>query len=107
MQTLERDDLAQMLENEDDLTLIEVLAEESFEDFHLPGAWNVPVDADTFDERVQAIADKDDTVVVYCWDIDCDASPRAAKRLEELGFSDVLDYAAGKEDWRGAGLPTE
>src|SRR5258705_12022820 len=34
-------------------------------------------------------------------------SPRAAWRLEELGFSVVYDYVAGKADWTGAGLPTE
>ncbi len=34
-------------------------------------------------------------------------SPRAACRLESLGFIDVYDYAAGKTDWTGSGLPTE
>jgi CBS domain-containing protein len=34
-------------------------------------------------------------------------SPRAAWRLETLGFSRVFDYAAGKLDWMAAGLPTE
>ena|SRR5713226_10504706 len=34
-------------------------------------------------------------------------SPRAAWRLESLGFGDVYDYVAGKLDWMAAGLPTE
>ncbi len=34
-------------------------------------------------------------------------SPRAAWRLETLGFTDVYDYVAGKTDWSAAGLPTE
>lgn len=34
-------------------------------------------------------------------------SPRAACRLETLGFSAVYDYTGGKADWLGAGLPTE
>ena len=33
-------------------------------------------------------------------------SPRAASRLERLGFREVYDYAAGKVDWTAAGLPT-
>lgn len=33
-------------------------------------------------------------------------SPRAAWRLERLGYSPVYDYAAGKVDWMAAGLPT-
>lgn len=34
-------------------------------------------------------------------------SPRAAWRLEQLGFPTVYDYVAGKVDWLAAGLPTE
>lgn len=34
-------------------------------------------------------------------------SPRAAWRLESLGFTDVYHYVAGKLDWLAAGLPTE
>jgi len=34
-------------------------------------------------------------------------SPRAASRLETLGFTQVYDYAAGKADWGSFGLPIE
>ncbi len=34
-------------------------------------------------------------------------SPRAAWRLETLGFTSVYDYVAGKADWFAAGLPRE
>jgi CBS domain-containing protein len=34
-------------------------------------------------------------------------SPRAAWRLESLGFQEVYDYKAGKLDWMAAGLATE
>jgi CBS domain-containing protein len=34
-------------------------------------------------------------------------SPRAAVRLDQLGFGEVYDYAAGKADWLAAGLPRE
>ena len=34
-------------------------------------------------------------------------SARAAWRLEELGFSEVYDYDAGRQDWQEAGLPVE
>jgi len=33
-------------------------------------------------------------------------SPRAAWRLERLGFGPVYDYVGGKIDWMAAGLPT-
>src|SRR5438552_1971391 len=34
-------------------------------------------------------------------------SPRAASRLEALGFPRVYDYAAGKADWGSFALPLE
>src|SRR3954447_9779698 len=34
-------------------------------------------------------------------------SPRAACRLETLGFSEVYDYLPGKADWLARGLPRE
>jgi hypothetical protein len=34
-------------------------------------------------------------------------SPRAACRLETLGFARVYDYVLGKADWLAHGLPTE
>jgi len=34
-------------------------------------------------------------------------SPRAASRLESLGFGQVNDYVAGKADWGSAGLALE
>jgi CBS domain-containing protein len=34
-------------------------------------------------------------------------SPRAAWRLESLGFTQVFDYVAGKADWFASGLPRE
>lgn len=34
-------------------------------------------------------------------------APRAAARLETLGFDEIHEYRAGKLDWLAAGLPTE
>ena len=34
-------------------------------------------------------------------------SPRAAWRLEGLGFTEVYDYPPGKADWSASGLPME
>ena len=34
-------------------------------------------------------------------------SPRAAWRLESIGFTRAYDYVAGKADWGSFGLPLE
>jgi rhodanese-related sulfurtransferase len=85
--------------------LVEVLPEHEYTEEHLPGAVHLPLkrlDAGT----APALLDPSRPVVVYCWDALCDMSPRAAWRLERLGFGPVYDYAAGKVDWMAAGLPT-
>lgn len=106
MKTIERDELKKLLDQRDPVALIDVLSEESYEDYHLPEAINIPAKSEDFDRRVQqAVPDKDTPVVVYCLNHDCPASPQAGERLEGLGYQEVYDYAAGKEDWRDAELP--
>lgn len=108
MHTIDRDKLKRWLDSGRDFTLIEVLPEESFRKEHLPGAINIPVADDDFGQRVrEAVPDKDETVVVYCANTECPASPRAARKMEEMGYTDVHDYEAGKEDWKEAELELE
>lgn len=106
MHTISRDKTNELLSN-DGVTLVEVLSAEKYNDYHLPGAINVPL-GDQFDQRIQAaIPDKSVPVIVYCYDAECDASPKAAQRMDELGYRTVYDYEAGKVDWKEAGLPIE
>ena len=106
MQVITREDLIRRLGSED-LKLVEVLSPEQYREYHLPGAVNVPLD-DSFDESIrQAVRDPQQPAVVYCANEQCNASTQAAKRMEDLGYRKVYDYAAGKADWKGAGLPTE
>lgn len=105
MTEIDRGQLRKLMEDSP-VTVVEVLSEDKYNQFHLPGAINVPL-APGFSEAIQAVVGKGDPVVVYCYDADCDASPKAAARMEELGFRRVYDYAAGKTDWRKAGLPVQ
>ncbi|MFI7703363.1 CBS domain-containing protein [Nonomuraea sp. NPDC049480] len=83
--------------------LVEVLPEEEYAWAHLPRAVNLPLAA----LGDPSALDPARPVVVYCHDWLCDLSPRAAHRLERLGFGDVHDYGAGKMDWLAADLPYE
>jgi rhodanese-related sulfurtransferase len=104
MQTLTRQQVERKLAENRKVALIETLPEENFRKFHLPGAINIPVDDSRFAEKVaETVPDKSTPIIVYCMDADCQASPRAAKRLDELGYEQVFDYEAGKKDWRQAG----
>lgn len=107
MQTIGRDEVQTMIQNRSDLTVIETLSEDYFEKFHLPGAKNVPLDDDFAKNIEQAAPDKSKPVLLYCMDADCEAAPKAAKRMEELGYQEIYEYEAGKVDWKEAGLPIE
>jgi len=101
MQELNRDDLKRMNETEhDDFVLANVLPPEKFNEKHIRTSINVPVGDDSFEKTMEKVTgNKDRKVVVYCANFDCDASPKAAEKLEQAGFSQVYDYAGGTEDW--------
>lgn len=105
MTTITRDEVVSALE-EGNVTLVEALPARYYEKAHLPGAINVP--HDRVDELApQLLRDRDARIVVYCADTACQNSSVAARRLVELGYRNVLDYEAGKQDWIDADLPTE
>jgi rhodanese-related sulfurtransferase/CBS domain-containing protein len=85
--------------------LVEVLPPEEYAEEHLPGAINIPLKQ--LDAESSAILNKREPVIVYCWDYLCDMSPRAAARLDSLGFERVYDYAPSKVDYLARGLPRE
>lgn len=106
MRTIERPAVKRMLDNKE-ATVIEVLDQDQYDKFHLPGAINIPVSGNFEAKMEERVPDKTKPVIVYCYDKDCDASPRAAKKLDRLGYREVFDYEAGKVDWKEAGLPVE
>lgn len=107
MQTITRENAHTMIQNRNDVPVIETLSPEQYELFHLPGAKNVPLDDDFEDNIQEAAPEKTKPVLVYCLDEECEASSKAARKMEELGYKQVYDYEAGKADWKDAGLPVE
>lgn len=101
---VDRDEVQRLLA-EEDAQLLEVLPQVEFEDEHLPGAINIPLRQ--LDRERSAQLERARPVIAYCYDYQCDMSPRAAARLEALGFERVYDYVAGKADWGSAGLLLE
>lgn len=106
MIAIDREQLKQMMD-QNAVTVVEVLDRPQFDKFHLPGAINVPLSGDFETEIQKAVPSKTEPVAVYCYDDDCNASPKAARKMEELGYQRVYDYEAGKVDWKEAGLPVE
>jgi rhodanese-related sulfurtransferase/CBS domain-containing protein len=98
---IDRDEVQRLLE--DGAQLVEVLTPDDYDDEHLPGAINIPLKI--LEAEGAGRLERDRPVIVYCYDYQCDLSPRAAVWLERNGFTAVYDYVAGKADWGSFGLP--
>jgi rhodanese-related sulfurtransferase len=84
--------------------LVNVLDREAFEKEHIPGSKNVPLDHEDFVGEVGRLAGtKDRTIAVYCASTQCDASSKAAERLDAAGFKHVYDFEAGMQAWNKEG----
>lgn len=105
VETISTSELESRLQNSENFTLIDVLGRDHFEQEHIPGAINIPLD-EVASEAMDRF-DKDEDIVVYCKNTSCSASPKAAEKLESLGFENVKDYEPGVEGWKEAGNEVE
>lgn len=104
IQFVTKEKILEMIENKEPFTLVEVLSEESYAKGHLPKAINIP--AEHIQEKApDMLPNKDVKIVVYCSSFTCTASTGAARTLQSMGYSNVLDYKGGKKDWQAADLP--
>ncbi len=69
---------------------------------HIPGSLHFASDAELF----AAVGEGDD-IVVYCSNIDCNASLKMIHKLREHGYRNVAHYRGGLIDWEDGGLALE
>ncbi len=86
----------------DSATVIDVLPRPSFRSGHLEGAINLPVD-EIEDRASQLLPSHDAKLIVYCGGPQCPLGAQAQQKLITLGYSDVLHYAGGLEEWNANG----
>ncbi|MGH8885879.1 MAG: rhodanese-like domain-containing protein [Egibacteraceae bacterium] len=103
--TITRDRLKERIDR-GDVVVLEALPQPYWEKEHLPGALLFPLD-DIDGQAVSMLPDKTADIVVYCSNAACNNSHIAADRLTQLGYTSVLRYTEGKQDWIEAGLPVE
>lgn len=85
--------------------LVDVLDREHYETEHIRGAISLPLN--DIEKEAQRVLNKDDLIVVYCANFDCQASTKAAEKLLAMGYKNVFDYKGGLKDYREANLPLE
>ena len=106
MKKISKEQLRQWIESQKpSLHVIDVLSPSDYRSYHLPTAVNCPI-ADQFEKNIkEAFPNTNDTIVVYCSNAQCKASPRAADILDRLGYVHVYHFEGGKEEWRQANFP--
>lgn len=103
LSTISAADLKADLEGDHPPVLINTLPRAAYEARHIPGSISVPTD--DIEQVESLVPNKDAYIVVYCANADCDASPTAAHMLEEMGYTNVVDFDEGYAGWRRAGHP--
>ena len=97
--------LLELIVNNEKLKIVEVLSKEKYNEGHIPGAINIPLN--DLDFLATKLLKKNEIIIVYCSSYTCNASTKAIKILMDLGFENVLDFKAGKRGWKHSGLELE
>lgn len=95
-------ELNRMIETGENITIIDVRAEEDYREGHVPGAINLPQD------QWQTLhgLDKNKTNVVYCYSIVCHLAKKACLEFATKGYP-VMELDGGIDEWREHDLPLE
>ena len=81
--------------------LIDVLNKNSFDVKHVPNSKSIPV-SEIENRAPKELPDKNKEIIVYCASKTCQASPTAAKKLVEMGYTKVIDFEDGLAGWQDA-----
>ncbi len=95
----------EMIENEDDFTLIDTRSVDEYTVSHLPTALSIPIcGVKNFTDRLPE--EKDQALVFYCGWSGCVMSVKASEAATQAGFEDVEVIIEGVAGWTEAGYPT-
>jgi rhodanese-related sulfurtransferase len=102
VRTIDRQELQRKLEHHDPFSLVMAGSDWAFRAKHIAGSLHFRAAS----ELVRAIP-KDAEVVLYCSNIDCNASLGLYQTLADEGYTHLSHYPGGLLDWEAAGLPLE
>lgn len=95
--------LKMAIENGENYTIVDLRTPELFAKGHIPGAINFKFEE--LDKNLDKLS-KDKTTVVYCYDIVCHLSSKAALELAKKGYK-VKELVGGFDTWAEKDLKVE
>lgn len=102
VQIIDARELKSLIESHEEFTLVNVLDEEYFNREHISGSINLPV-AHLKELAGGVIPDLEEKIIVYCASEPCSASTDGTRKLVEMGYKNVTEFAGGIEAWKEAG----
>jgi len=84
--------------------VLDVRTPKEYKAGHIPGAKLIDIGAADFEESIAKL-DKSKTYLVHC--AAGGRSARACKKMETLGFTNLVNLAPGFKGWEKAGKPVE
>ena len=106
MKIISAQELKKKIDDKEDFELVDVLGTQSFEWKHIPTSKDIDV-SEIGKRAEKELPDKNKAIIVYCASATCQASPTAAKKLEEMGYTNVIDFEGGLAGWQDAGFKLE
>ncbi|PXY71479.1 rhodanese-like domain-containing protein [Candidatus Parvarchaeota archaeon] len=106
MKTITAKELKEKIDSGKKFKLVDVLLKNSFDSHHIPKSISIPGD-ELSSRASKELPDKKEEIIVYCASKTCQASPNAAKKLEEMGYTKIIDFEDGLAGWEGAGYKFE
>lgn len=101
-------EVKQMMEEDPDAIVINLLGSDDFRRLRIPDTYNIPAGRDDFVEAVDALAGyRDRRLILHGSHHGTETPPRAARRLEAAGFTDVVEFDGGISEWKAAGYELE
>lgn len=74
---------------------------------HIQGTFHLDLKNNFNEEKLASVANKDQSLVIYCSGVKCSRSYRASEKAVEWGYSNVYYFRGGIAEWKKAGYPVE
>jgi rhodanese-related sulfurtransferase len=89
------------LREQDEVLIIDARLTRDYRAGHIPGAVNIPVTADWLDRQalLQRLPARNTRVIVYCQSNDCPWAGIIARAMIARGYSAVVRYSGGYQEW--------
>ncbi len=101
---IEAKNAKKLLEENKEITILDVRTEEEFNEGHIPNAVNMDVQDHLFKQKVNTL-DKEKIYLVHCRS--GMRSCAAIEMMDSQGFTNIYHLHQGFLEWEESGLPTE